>query len=70
MKKEIFASAVLLMLAAVSIWNACHAQKLTSELCDMINNGKKPQPWQRQPLNRGNPQEHIRKSLLVTTTLI
>ena len=37
MKKEIFTSAVLLMLAAVSIWNACHAQKLTSELCDMIN---------------------------------
>lgn len=37
MKKEIFATAILLLLAAVSIWNAYHAQKLTSELCDMLN---------------------------------
>ena len=37
MKKEIFAITVLLLLASVSVWNTCHAKKLTSDLSEMLN---------------------------------
>lgn len=39
-KKEIFAIAVLMLLASVSVWNTCHAKKLTSDLSDILNASK------------------------------
>lgn len=37
MKKEIFAAAVLLLLAVVSVWNLSYAKKLTRELSETVD---------------------------------
>lgn len=37
MKKEIFAAAILVLLAAISAWNLNYAQKLTTELSQAVD---------------------------------
>ena len=37
MKKEIFAAVILVLLAAISVWNLRYAQRLTSELSQAVD---------------------------------